>query len=149
MVEVIIATVGKSMNRDTAYSKYHPNAYRDRTPIFWWVGRWIHVRFIARELTSVFVALFAVELLLFVRALSSGPEAYGSFLTWLQTSLSLVLHFIGLLFVLFHSITWFNLAPRAMVIRVGKIRIPDALIVAGNFFGWIAVSALLVWVILR
>ena len=137
------------MNLERNYIKYRPEAYRERMPIFWWVSKLAHIRFIIREITSVFVAAFAVELLLVVRSIYTGPQAYTSFLAWLQTPLSLSLHLIGFLFVLFHSFTWFNLAPKALVIRVGKLRIPDAAILAGNFFGWIAFSALLGWVILR
>jgi fumarate reductase subunit C len=136
------------MSRDTTYSKYQPNVYRERMPIFWWVSRLAHIRFITRELTSVFVASFAIELLFLVRDVYAGPQAYALFVVWLQTPLSLALHGVGFLFVVFHSFTWFNLAPKAMVIRVGTIRIPDMAIVVGNFLGWIVFSLLIAWIIL-
>ena len=137
------------MKREASYSKYRPEPYRERMPIFWWVNRWAHIRFIARELTSVFVAAFAIELLLLVRSVYAGPQAYALFLVWLQAPLSLALHAVGFLFVAFHSFTWFNLAPKALVIRVGKLRIPDAAIVGGNFFGWIVFSVVLAWLMLH
>ena len=136
------------MNQRTIYFKYHPQVYRERMPIFWWVSKLAHIRFIVRELTSVFVAAFAVELLTVVRSIYTGPQAYASFQAWLQTPLSLALHLIGFLFVVFHSVTWFSLAPKAMVLRVGSLRIPDGAIVAGNVFGWIVFSLLLSWIVL-
>jgi len=122
--------------------------YRKRMPIFWWVRKWPHARFILRELTSVFVAFYAIVLLLHVRALSAGPEAYADFMAWLQTPLALILHAIALVMVLYHSITWFSLAPKAMVLRVGSKRIPGWAIAGANFAAWGVFSAALAWIIL-
>ena len=36
--------------------------------------------------------------------------------------------------------TWFNLAPQAMVVKVAGRRIPGALIAGANYGGWIVVS---------
>ena len=74
------------------YRKYYPTRYRKRVPIFWWVHKWVHMRFILRELTSVFVAFYVIVLLLHVRSLAMGPEAYAAFLAWLESPLALALH---------------------------------------------------------
>lgn len=118
-------------------------------PIFWWVYKWVHAKFILRELTSVAVALYALVLLFQIRAIAQGPEAYANFLTWLRTPLSIILHAMAFLFVLFHCITWFNLAPRALVVRMGKKRVPDAVIAASNYVAWVVVSAAIAWIILN
>jgi fumarate reductase subunit C len=136
------------MNQNPHYTKHHPKWHRARMPIFWWVHKWVHAKFILRELTSVAVALYALVLLFQIRALAQGPEAYADFLTWLRTPLSIILHAIAFLFVLFHCITWFNLAPRALVVRIGKKRIPDAVIAASNYVAWVVVSAAMAWIIL-
>ncbi len=136
------------MNQNLYYTKHHPKWYRKRMPIFWWVHKWVHTRFILRELTSVPVALYALVLLFQIRALMRGPEAYVNFLAWLKTPGSIVLHVIALLFVLFHSVTWFNLAPRALVIHIGKKRIPDVVIVVSNYVAWLVFSAAIGWLIL-
>ena len=117
-------------------------------PIFWWVRKWVHVRFITRELTSVFVAAYAIVLLLQIRALAQGADAYTSFTEWLKNPVVIVLHGIGFLFVIFHSITWFNLAPKALVLRFGKKRIPNILIIMLNYIAWGVFSAVMVWIIL-
>lgn len=136
------------MPHTTRYRKYHPKLYRARMPIFWWVRKWTHIRFITRELTSVFVAFYAIELLFLLRTLTLGQEAYDAFLAWLQTPLALGLNTIALLMILYHSITWFNLAPKALVIRVGEVRIPPVAIAGLNYAGWVVVSAALSWFIL-
>ena len=98
-----------------------PGTYRPRTPIFWWLQKWSSARFLARELTSVFVGFCAVLLLLQVRALRSGPHAYAGFQEWLGKPGILALQVVVFLAVLYHTVTWLNLAPRAMVVKVGRL----------------------------
>ena len=106
------------------------------------------MKFIVRELSSVFVALFVVLTLLQVWALSHGPQAYQAFQERLQTPPVLVLNIIGLFFVLFHAITWFNLTPRAMVVRLRGKKLPDVMIIAPNYIGWLIVSGVIAWIII-
>ena len=41
---------------------------------------------------------------------------------------------------LFHTITWFNLAPRALVVRIGEDKVPDLLIAGPHYMGWMVFS---------
>ncbi len=136
------------MNQNPHYTKHHPRWYRVRMPIFWWVHKWVHAKFILRELTSVAVAFYAMVLLFQIRAVAQGPEAYASFLAWHKTPVAIVLHAIAFLLVIFHSVTWFNLAPKALVVRLGKKRLPDFVIAASNYAAWAVFSAAVVWIIL-
>lgn len=137
------------MSDNPHYTEFHPKWYRVRMPIFWWTHKWPHFRFILRELTSLSVAFYVFMLLLQIRAISQGPEAYMQFSAWLQSPISIALHSIALVFVLFHSITWFNLAPKAMVIRMGKIRIAGQIIAAMNYIAWGVVSIVVGWIVLN
>ena len=130
-----------------AYTEFHPQWYRTRVSTYWWLARWPYVKFILRELSSIFVAFFVVITLLQVRALGSGPQAYQAFQDRLGTPLALVLNIISLLFVLLHTITWFNLTPKAMALRVRGKRLPDVLIAAPNYVAWLVVSAVIAWII--
>lgn len=129
------------------HSKAPSKLYTKRVPIFWWVHRWVDIRFIARELTSVFVACYAVILLFYIRSVAQGSEAFASMSERLASPLSIILHSIAMVALLYHSITWFNLAPKAMVIKVGETRIPDTLIVLMNYVGWLAVSVVIIWLV--
>ena len=91
------------------YAEYHPRWYRKRVSIYWWLEKWSSFRFILREISSVFVAFFVVMTLLQIRALGQGPEAYANFQGSLQSPVLLALHVLSFFFVLFHTITWFNL----------------------------------------
>ena len=101
-----------------------------------------------RELTSVFVAGYSIFLLILVYKLTQGAEAYGNLIAALKSPSSIVLHFTAFVFVLYHTITWFNLTPKILVIYRGEERIPQGL-VAGTFYaGWVMVSIFLAWLIL-
>src|SRR5687767_441349 len=89
--------------------------YKKRMSIFWWTSRWAHIKFIGRELTSVFVAGYVILFLFYVRSIFRGPEAFDAFTSLMRSPFMIVLHIIALMALLFHSITWFNLAPKAMV----------------------------------
>lgn len=118
-------------------------------PIFWWIRKWVHIKFITRELTSVPIALYAIVLLIHIRAVATGPEAYADFLAVLRTPISIALHAVAFLCVIFHSITWFNLAPKALVIRLRNKRLPAAVISAINYVAWIIFSATIAWIFLK
>jgi succinate dehydrogenase subunit C len=137
------------VNDISASTAYHPRWYRPRVSTYWWLWRWAYLKFILRELSSVCVAYFVVLVLLQLRALSHGPEAYLALQQWLKTPHIIALNSISLLFVLFHTITWFNLAPRAMVMRVRGKRVPDLLIAGSNYAVWLVVSVAVAWLILR
>jgi fumarate reductase subunit C len=117
--------------------------------IWWWLGKRTYTMFIVRELTSVFVAFFAVVSLCLISALTKGPAAYEQFLARMATPLCVALHVIAFLFVLYHAITWFNLTPKAMVVRLGGTRVPDWFIIAANYGAWIVVSAVVAFLLLR
>jgi fumarate reductase subunit C len=136
--------------RQTArYTEYHPRWYRSRVSTWWWLARWPYLKFILREISSVFVAWFVVLLLLQIRALSRGPEVYARFQHWLQSPLVLLLNLVTLFFVVFHAITWFNLAPSAMAVRFRGKRVPDLFIVGANFAAWAVVSLVVAWFLVR
>lgn len=131
-----------------AYTEYHPRWYRPRVSTFWWLERRSYLIFVLRELSSVFVAWFVVFLLLLSLAAAGGSAAYQRFLAWSATPGMLLLNVVTLLFVVFHAVTWINLTPQAMVVRLGGRRAPRSAIAAGGYLAWAVVSALVVWVVL-
>jgi fumarate reductase subunit C len=138
--------MGQALN--SKYRKYHPKWYRRRMPIFWWLRRLSYARFIARELTSVAVVYTSLLLLMQIWALGQGQETYEGFLTRLASPPLSVLNVVVVLVLLFHTVTWLNLAPKALVVHLGKRRIPDVLVVAGHYFAWLIVSIFVGWILL-
>ena len=129
------------MSTQPHYTPYHPKWYRRRVSVWWWLERWTFTKFVLRELTSVSVGYFAVVLLIELRALRRGPQAYADFLGMMKSPLFAVFNGIAFLFVLYHALTWFHLTPKALVVRLGGKRVPDSLILALNYLAWFALSA--------
>jgi fumarate reductase subunit C len=130
-------------------SMYWPKTFRVRVSTYWWLGRWPYLRFILRELSSVFVAWFVVITVLQIRALRRGPAFYEGFQQWLRSPILVMANVVTLLFVIFHATTWFNLTPKAMPLRVGGKRVPSLLIVGPSYLVWLVISAAVAWILLR
>ena len=130
------------------YTEYHPRWLRTRVSTYWWLRRRAYLAFITRELSSVFVAWFVVYLLRLIRAVTQGALEYEQFLEWAAQPAVLLLNALTLFFVVFHAITWFNLAPQAIVARFRGRRLPGGLITASNYGAWLVTSAILAWLVL-
>jgi len=140
------------MSDKPAYAEYHPRWYRPRISTWWWTERSSYLLFILRELSSVFVAWSVVYLLLLVvHAVSQGKLSSDQGYTapdWARNPFIVALNAVSLLFVVFHAVTWFNLAPKAMVVRLRGKAVPGKWIAAGNYAAWALVSALVAWILL-
>jgi len=134
--------------RAPSYTDFHPRWYRVRVSTYWWLTKWAYLQFVLRELSSIFVAWFVVLTLLQIRCLSQGPEAYARWQEWMRNPFLIAGNVVTLFFVLLHTVTWFNLAPRAMAVRVAGKRVPALLIAAANYLAWAVVSVILAWIIL-
>lgn len=123
--------------------------YRRPIPFAWWLRTRAYSLFVVRELTSVFVGGYAVVLLLLIRSLAAGPEAYQAFLAALRSPAAVIFHTFALVAAAYHSVTWFTLAPMAVALRVRGRRVPDALILGANYTAWAALSLALAALALR
>ena len=132
--------MGAAVSTPARYTLHHPRWYRRPVSVFWWLEKRAYVLFVLRELTSVFVGVVAVLALLQVRAILAGPEAHGALMERLGSPLVVGLFLVSLVALVFHSVTWFLLAPRAMPVRLGGRRVPDALVAGGNIAAWLGLS---------
>ncbi len=136
------------MKSNPAYREFHPKWYRTRVSTYWWLSQWSYTKFILRELSSVFVAYFIVITLMQVQALGEGPAEYVAFQEFMAHPFVVLLNIVAFLFLLLHTITWFNLTPRAIVLRLGGKRVPDLLIIAPNYVAWLVISGVVAWFVL-
>ena len=132
------------------YTENHPRWLRPRLSTYWWLGKWPYVKFILREISSVFVAWFVIYLLLLVRAVSRGEKAYIEFITGFSCHpVVLTVNVISFLFITFHAITWFAVAPQAIVAHMGTKKVPPFMIAAGHYGAWLVVSGAILFFLLR
>ena len=125
------------------------SVYQRPVHLFWWLERRSYLLFVLRELSSVFVAWTVVYLLLLVNAVSDGPAPYQRFLERSGEWWMVAINVIAMLFLLLHVVTWFGLAPRAMVIKARGSRVPPRQIVAAHYLAWLVLSAIVAWLVLR
>ncbi len=117
-------------------------------PATWWLRRRTYFLFMVRELTCVAVGGYAV-LLLILAASAHDRDSFHALFVWLQKSrLALILHTVALPMVVYHSVTWFNLTPKAMVVWRGEERVSPLLIAGSNYVAWLVVSLLIAWIVL-
>ncbi len=138
--------MAEALKPASGYTRYHPKWHRERVPIFWWVRSFPYVKFIGRELTSVFVAYAAGLLVVQAWAVGEGVEANARLWEWLAHPVVLAWHGVLLAALLFHTVTWLNLTPQALALRFGRHRVPKAAVWAGHYAAWIVLSLVVVWV---
>jgi len=126
-----------------------PGLYYPKLPATWWLRNANYFRFMLRELSSVFIALFLVVFLVQVHQLSRGPDAHAAFLEMLRSPGWIAFHVVALAFALYHSVTWFNLTGVVQVVRLGERQVPPWLVAGSSFALWAVVSVVLLWFLLR
>jgi fumarate reductase subunit C len=123
--------------------------YRPRVSTWWWTRKRTYFVFAMRELSSIFIAWFVVYLLLLLHAVDRGAKAYHDFLDWASSPLVVALNVVALLFVVLHVVTWFNLTPQAMAVRVRGRAVPASLVIASQYAALAVVSAFVYWLVTR
>ena len=115
----------------------------------WWKRDPYFIRYMAREVTAIFVAAYAVVLLVGLVRLGQGEAAYNAWLQALQTPLSLVFHLVVLAVFCYHTWSWFNIMPKTMPIMfVGGKRVQPGTI-TGTGVAAAIVACLAVLLIVR
>ncbi len=115
----------------------------------WWLSKPSYFMFMVREITAVFTGAYVLLTLCWVRALSQGPEAYATFMNCLNTPIAVKFHLVTLIFVLYHTYTWFALTPKVMVIQRGEKTVPGILLILGNYAAMLGASIFVALVILK
>jgi len=124
----------------------------------WWIAdphfnRPFYLDYMARESTCIFIALYTILFVWGLGALASGPEAYAGFIGAMQSTGGVILQLVILAFAVYHTVTWFILAPQGMKpmrMKNGK-RVPSGRVVQALFAMWAGatvVTLLLVWVLI-
>lgn len=115
----------------------------------WWRRNPYFVRYMIREASSVFLAIYSVILLVGLWRLTQGAAAWEAWLGALTNPISILFHWLALLTVGYHAYTWWKVAPKtAPDLRIGGRPLPECAITAGGLLGTIGAS-ILIYVIVR
>lgn len=116
----------------------------------WWKRDPFFIRYMAREVTALFVAAYGLLLLAGVIRLSQGRAAFGEWLEGLRSPWSVGFHVLLLAIFLYHTWSWFRIMPKTMppVVVGGKRLGNDAITGLGllaSAVASVALYAFLVW----
>lgn len=112
------------------------------------LGRGRYVRYMIREATCLFIGLFAFVLVIGVFRLSQGREAFEAYLAALWSPVGQLMSIVIVLMAVIHSVTWFNLTPKAMPIWINDRQVPGWVIITAHYTVWIIISVV-VWMVTR
>lgn len=118
-----------------------PRTYRPKVPATWWLRNRRYFGYMMRELSSLFVLVYAL-LFLGQLLLVGDAAAYASYRAVLQSPLFLGFAALTLGFVLYHAVTWWSLNANVLQVRVRGRLLPPPLLFAGGMVAWILVSVI-------
>ena len=99
-----------------------------------------YLRYMTREFSCLFIGAWTLMLVCALARLSEGPEAWAKFMEGLKSPLIVAFHVVALAFAVYHSVTWFNLTPKALPLQRGEEFVPDAAISGAHFAAWAVLS---------
>ena len=99
-----------------------------------------YLRYMMREFSCLFIGGWTLMMVWGLKQLAEGPQAWAAFLESLKSPASVALQVVALAFATYHSVTWFNLTPKALPLQVGEGFVPDGAISGAHFAAWGVVS---------
>ena len=116
----------------------------------WWRRNAWYRAYMVREASALFVAIYALELLIGLARLAEGNAAYDAWRAALSTPWAIAFHVVALAFFVYHAWTWFAVMPKTLpFVRIAGRRVGDRAIVgagvAAAACATIALFALVWW----
>ena len=114
----------------------------------WWLRDPFFKAYMVREATAVFVAAYALVLLVGLVRLAQGEAAWNGWLAALKTPTSLLFHTLLLAAFAYHTWSWFRIMPKTMPLIFGGGKpVPPAVITgAGLAAALVACAAVILFV---
>jgi fumarate reductase subunit C len=104
------------------------------------------MRYMAREVTCIFVGAYCVLLVIGLQRLAAGQSSYDAFLQALRSPVSILFHLLALLASVYHAATWFNASQKAMPVQIGEDFVPGNVISGAHYVIWIVLSFVILYV---
>jgi fumarate reductase subunit C len=113
---------------------------REVPPTSWYFRHPRYLRYMSREITSIFVGAYCVLLVVGLQRLAAGPVAWEGFLAGLRSADSIAFHLLALAAAFYHAATWFNATQKAMPVQIGEDFVPGGLISGAHYAVWAVLS---------
>ena len=106
----------------------------------WFLTQPRYKRYMAREVTCLFIFAYTFLLIIALKRLAEGPDAFNAFVQTLGSPLGVLFNLAVLIAAVYHSTSWFNVTPQAMPIQRGEEFVPGKIIVGAHYALWAVVS---------
>ncbi|MFM2484849.1 fumarate reductase subunit C [Celerinatantimonas yamalensis] len=113
----------------------------------WWLKNTFYIKYMIREGSSIATVIYSLVLLTGLFRLAQGPATFANWLHAMQSPVAIIFHLIALVWVLYHSVTWFELAPKAADIWLGGKRLADSVIIKAMYGLLIVVSVIVLAIV--
>jgi fumarate reductase subunit C len=113
---------------------------REVPPTSWFFRHPRYLRYMAREVTSIFIGAYCLLLVIGLQRLAAGQASYEAFLAALSSPVSIVFHVLALVASLYHAGTWFNATQKAMPLQLGETFVPGSWISGAHYVAWVLLS---------
>ena len=118
---------------------------REVSKTTWFLSQPRYKRYMAREVTCIFIFAYTFLLIVALKRVAEGPEAFQGFLNALHSPLGVLFNVAVLVAAVYHSISWFSVTPQAMPIQRGEEFVPGNLIVNAHYGAWAVVSLIVLF----
>ncbi|MQX35138.1 fumarate reductase subunit C [Roseospira navarrensis] len=106
----------------------------------WYMRNGRYLRYMAREVTCIFLALYMAGLTIGLVRLMQGPDKWETYLAGVSSTPAVIFHLIAFGFACYHAKSWFDVTPKAMRIPQGNDFVPGRIIVGTHYGIWGGVS---------
>ncbi|QIQ20780.1 fumarate reductase subunit C [Zophobihabitans entericus] len=121
--------------------------YQPEMPATWWQKMAVYRKYILRESTSVLMIWFSLLILYGLTTINT--DEFYNFIFFVRHPVVIAINAITLLAALYHSITWFNLAPKAMNVVVKDRKLPALIPIMALWILTIVASVVLFMIVVR
>lgn len=122
-------------------------SYRPTLPRTWWLKHTAFKAYMLREATVLPLTFFLLCLASGIYGLWQGEIQWLNWQAMMKQPWVLVINAVALLASLFHALTFFQLFPRVMPIRLGEKIISPRILIAGQWAAVLAIAVLFTWLL--
>lgn len=122
--------------------------YKPEMPKDWYLKNPFYTRYMLREATSVFVGLWMLNLTVGMWRLSQGEAAWNDWIAYQGEPWMILFSLITLGMAIYHTVTWFAIAPRAMPAVIAGKKVKPDLVGKAHWAGFVVVSIVVLAILL-
>jgi fumarate reductase subunit C len=106
----------------------------------WFLRNPAYKKYMLRESTSILMGLWVLNICFGVLRLSQGEHAWDQWLAWQGSGFMVGFSALTFLMAMFHTATWFAVAPKAMPKMIAGKKIEEQPVVIGHWAVFVLIS---------